>query len=442
MVWLGPPRKLCGNLARPKCCTHLEEPDITDFGRSERLNQDIGMAANSRLSKPSFGTILDQYQGFGPGFDFARIFLAFNVLAWHSPLVAGAAYGSVLQTPLWIFDYSVLPMFFGLSGFLVAGSAQRQSLANFALNRGLRILPALIVEIGLSALIIGPIFTVLSLHSYFTDRGFASYFLNILGIIQFRLPGVFLANPFPEIVNLSLWTVPFEILCYFVMAALIVSGIVKRGGLLVAFAVGCVAASVCLQIGVGLMPESHALARVLHFYVHDGKGPNLLPCFVLGAATYTLRYRIRHDWRVLVGCLVAIGAIGVVGNPTWWENTALSFLVSPLMIYVVSYVGLMKIPRLPYFHSGDYSYGIYLYAFPLQQVLIVLFPVLKFWPLHLLASCIGATFFATFSWHCIEKPILKLRKNFSFVARVERERKVESDETKPKSAIGESPIKA
>jgi peptidoglycan/LPS O-acetylase OafA/YrhL len=390
-------------------------------------------------SRPSFGTVLDRYRGFGPGFDFARIFLAFNVLAWHSPLVADGGYGNFMGTGAWILDYSVLPMFFGLSGFLVAGSAQRQRLIDFGINRGLRILPALIVEIFLSALIIGPIFTAIPLTAYFTNHGFFSYFWNILGFIHYRLPGVFAANPYPEIVNLSLWTVPFEILCYLVMAVLIITGIVKRGGLLILCAIGVVALSVLLQFAAGSMAGPHFLAKGLEFYLHDGKGPNLLPCFILGAAAYSLRYSIPHDGRIAFACCVVIAFIGLVGAPDWWKNTALAFLISPVMIYLVSYVGLLKIPRLPYFHTGDYSYGIYLYAFPLQQALIVIFPSLKLWPLHLLASCLGATIFATFSWHFIEKPILKLRKNFSFVARVERERKAELETESSSSVNGTTP---
>ncbi len=375
----------------------------------------------------TFGSVLDGYQSFGPGFDFARIALAFSVLMFHTQGITQGNEGWLMSTPLWIVNYSILPMFFGLSGFLVAGSAQRQTLANFALNRGLRILPALIVEICLSALIIGPIFTKLSLADYFTSAGLYQYFLNIVGYIHYRLPGVFLDNPFSGMINLSLWTVPFEVLCYLVMAFLIISGLVRRGGLLIGFAAVCVACGAILELSSGLAPHAEWLSKALVFYVHEGKGPNLLPCFVLGAAAYSLRYRIPHDWRIFTACVCAVAAIGVLGKPSWWESPALSFLISPLMIYMVSYVGLLKMPRLPYFHTGDYSYGIYLYAFPLQQTLIAMFPDLRSWPLHLLASCLAATVFATFSWHCIEKPILKLRKNFSFMARVKRERDAESD---------------
>ena len=177
----------------------------------------------------TFGSVLDENKGFGPGFDFARVFLAFNVLAWHSVLVARGTYGSALEGAGWILNYSVLPMFFGLSGFLVAGSAQRLDIRNFFINRGLRIFPALIVEILLSAMVLGVLYTALPLAKYFTSGTFFTYFLNIFGLVRLQLPGVFLHNPNGAIVNASIWTVPYEMACYGVMGTLIVTGIVKKG---------------------------------------------------------------------------------------------------------------------------------------------------------------------------------------------------------------------
>jgi peptidoglycan/LPS O-acetylase OafA/YrhL len=92
------------------------------------------------------------------------------------------------------------------------------------------------------------------------------------------------------------------------------------------------------------------------------------------------------------------------------------------MIYLVCFIGLSRIPKIPFYSRGDYSYGIYLYGFPLQQALIQVFPSLHFWPYHLAASVCCATAFAAFSWHTIEKPMLKLRKAFSFARRLEQER--------------------
>jgi peptidoglycan/LPS O-acetylase OafA/YrhL len=372
---------------------------------------------------PSFGDILQRNKGFGPGFDFARVFLAVCVLTWHVALTAYGTYGAMVGRGIWIANYAILPMFFGLSGFLVTGSAQRLDLANFAINRCLRILPALAVEIVLSALVIGPLFTTFSLHRYFSRPEFFTYFLNVVGFIHYRLPGVFTANPLPFTVNGSLWTVPFEIMCYFSMALMVVTGFVQRGARLILAGAALVAASVLLQAAAALLPHVPALSLVLAAYEHGGRGPALVPCFLLGAATYALRDRIPYDPRLFLACVALTATIGFLASPALWEFTPTTFLICPLMIYMVCFIGLTRVPKLPYFARGDYSYGIYLYAFPIQQSLVALFPALRRLPLaHWAASVVLATLFATFSWHLIEKPILGLRKRFSFAARLEKER--------------------
>jgi peptidoglycan/LPS O-acetylase OafA/YrhL len=123
----------------------------------------------------------------------------------------------------------VLPMFFALSGFLVAGSLERsKTLIMFLGLRILRIVPALSVEVLLSAFIPGPLLTTYPLTAYFSDTRFFAYFLNILGDIHYTLPGLFLSNPRPETVNLQLWTVPFELGCYIVLVFISLVGVFKR----------------------------------------------------------------------------------------------------------------------------------------------------------------------------------------------------------------------
>ncbi len=84
----------------------------------------------------------------------------------------GTAHGPVL----WFFEYSLVPMFFALSGFLITASAQRLDLANFLLNRALRIVPALAVDILICALHYRPVPSpTLPLGEYFTDAGFRGF---------------------------------------------------------------------------------------------------------------------------------------------------------------------------------------------------------------------------------------------------------------------------
>jgi peptidoglycan/LPS O-acetylase OafA/YrhL len=94
----------------------------------------------------------------------------------------------------------------------------------------------------------------------------------------------------------------------------------------------------------------------------------------------------------------------------------LDVFVAPALAYLTAYIGVTDLPELPLFHRGDYSYGVYLYGYPLQQTIVTA------WPHHgnvfllILVSVPVITGFAAFSWHLIERPILQLRRRFSFVA--------------------------
>jgi peptidoglycan/LPS O-acetylase OafA/YrhL len=363
----------------------------------------------------TFGSILEQNKGIGPGFDFVRVFLALCVLGAHVPEVLfGNEWDVRSHNIVWIFHASILPMFFALSGFLVAGSAQRLSLEDFAINRGLRILPALIVEIFLSALVLGPVVTTFTLSQYASHPEFYSYFLNVTGLIHYRLPGVFHDNPFEAIVNASLWTVPLEVLCYLMMAICIIFGFVKKAKHLIVFAIVVVILSLAAEWAFSGALDGSPTRKLYGLFWHEGFGPPLLPCFLLGAAAYNLRHSIRYDRKVAIFCVALLVALGATFSSEKWGFLPFAFAASLPMTYIVCFVGLTKIPRLPFFARGDYSYGIYLYGFPLQQTIVHFFPAWKSVPLFMVASVVCASIFAAFSWHVVERPILRLRRRFTF----------------------------
>src|SRR5579872_720444 len=133
------------------------------------------------------------------GFDYMRLVLALGVICWHSTLTSygGAEHNLIADVVLFPLAIFILPMFFSLSGFLVAGSLERsKTFLTFLGLRVFRIMPALAVEVLLSALILGPLLTTLSLGAYVRDSEFHAYFLNIVGDIHYLLPGVFTSNPF------------------------------------------------------------------------------------------------------------------------------------------------------------------------------------------------------------------------------------------------------
>jgi peptidoglycan/LPS O-acetylase OafA/YrhL len=181
-------------------------------------------------------------RGATAGFDLLRLALSLLILWSHAGWIQHVTpHGGVLAAPLEAHNVRsafralsamAVPMFFALSGYLVTGSALRvRDPRVFLAHRLARILPALIVEVSLSAIALGAAFTDLPWRLYFTDPGFRAYFLNVLGLVHFHLPGVFARNPLPDIVNINLWTLPAEFYCYLAMLAAMIARVLERRAL-------------------------------------------------------------------------------------------------------------------------------------------------------------------------------------------------------------------
>ncbi|KAA0694401.1 acyltransferase [Neorhizobium sp. P12A] len=365
----------------------------------------------------TFGSVLTSYRGFGPGFDFLRIALAFSIVFSHAFLNNGSD-EFFRGSPLWFLEYALVPMFFALSGFLICGSAQRLSLKNFLINRGLRIVPALAVDIVICALIIGPIFTTVSLQAYFSDRHFHSYFLNIFGYIHYTLPGVFGNLPSDQ-VNGALWTVPWEIGCYIIMSVFMLTAVVRSWKRLAVVIVTYVVVGMVVQFTASIPPK--AVEGILYL-LFVSRGTQLILAFSLGLLAYQLRDRIPYNRMILVACiLIALAAVFLLDRDQAIYQVPNRIIVIPALVYITIFIGLtpMKLPAV--FKKGDYSYGVYLYHDPFLQILMTLFPTLFLGTrmgaiaLFIVGLCIAMAV-ATFSWHFIEKPILQMRKKYSFVA--------------------------
>jgi peptidoglycan/LPS O-acetylase OafA/YrhL len=103
-----------------------------------------------------------------------------------------------------------------------------------------------------------------------------------------------------------------------------------------------------------------------------------------------------------------------------------NLLVAAPLVYITVFLGISNIPIPKFFRHGDYSYEIYLYGYPVQQAVFALFPV-KSIPIQIILSLLVILMFAMLSWHAVEKPILRIRKKFSFIARQRLE-----EDSKPK----------
>ncbi|MCJ2116517.1 acyltransferase [Methylobacterium sp. J-001] len=360
------------------------------------------------------GSVLDRRGGLAPGFDLLRIVLAVSVVIWHGRAIVNneiTRVGGFFE----LGSYSIIAAFFGLSGFLITGSALRLRLRDFLLNRALRIIPALAVEIVLSAVVLGPLFSDLPLLRYATDPQAYRYFANILGLIVYTLPGVFAHNP-TDVVNGSLWTIPHEIACYALMSACVLTGLLRRPALVL----GAAGAVILLGfiLGLGAIGDPVSVPARLADKLFVDKASRLYVAFLLGIAAYLYRYRLPYDWR-LIGLAAVIvfvaGAFDLTAVTAVPVFPFMNLMILPALIYLIVCLGVTNLWVPTLLRRGDYSYGIYLYGWPLQQALVALVPVRDTTQQVLLAlPCI--ILFAMVSWHMIERPILSLRRRFSFVA--------------------------
>jgi len=247
-----------------------------------------------------------------------------SIIAWHGAVVCGGYdyEARVWQGPIGPVVWFLVPSFFALSGFLVMGSLQRNDLLSFLALRGLRIFPALAVELVLSAFIIGGLLTTLPVTAYFTDTRFFDYFGNLIGIVRYELPGVFQTMPTPA-VNLQLWTIPYELDCYIVLSCLALLGLHRRPGVLLGLVVG---------LGVAFALHSAATGD-LGARRMPMPGPALVFSFLCGAALYALRDRVPFKGSLFVAALVL----------SWLSLRSLEFHYAAALpvAYVTIYLGLL-----------------------------------------------------------------------------------------------------
>jgi peptidoglycan/LPS O-acetylase OafA/YrhL len=335
-------------------------------------------------------TILDEMRSAGPGttgFDYLRIGLATAVLTWHSIILSTGS--APLDRALWSGPFrflpaAILPMFFALSGFLVSASLERARLHQFLALRMLRIVPALAVVVVLTALILGPVFTTLPLRQYLTSQEFRGFFLNIVGIVHFTLPGVFEHNPDPRFIAVQLWTIPFELQCYVALAVFSGLNLLRERRAFMQIIVICLlAATIWAMLFAPVSPFEHV------------PGPVLILSFLAAVSLYHYRDTIPYSPR--------LGAGAVVASVILLEIPNASYLAAFPVAYLTVWLGLKNAPRIPF---GDLSYGVYLLHFPIEQTIMHLFPGASSWWRLTLITLPPTFACAWLSWNFVEQPIL------------------------------------
>jgi peptidoglycan/LPS O-acetylase OafA/YrhL len=330
-----------------------------------------------------------------PGFDTLRLFGAISVLLSHAYLIAQNSEGSEPLQQLLGGEKNIAGLygvftFFIISGFLLARSLDRNpSVIRFVINRFLRLIPGFAVCILVTAVVLAPLCTSLSIADYFADLAWLRYIFHGLKTLgDSPLPGVFqYTGSVSQVVNGSLWSLQAEVLGY---------------GLLLALWV--------------LLPSPGSVAMVL-----GGAGfvmlayppiygwlPGIcypIPYFAAGVVMWWLTSHLGMSRPLAHLCSAALVAGALLGFP---HQAFASFGA-----YLVVYLGCQtsRISRW-IARTGDLSYGLYLFGWPVQQMLRQSLDLRD--PLLMFVLSSAST--AVLAWglfHGVEKPAMALRQPLS-----------------------------
>lgn len=311
-----------------------------------------------------------------------RLALALGVIAWHAILLPGVELAPPVRQAL---QDGFVDGFFAISGFLIVASwTQRPSLFPFVTARALRILPAFWVALALTAFVLAPGALMLSTGSL--PDGFwnsaTSYVVTglDLAIGQRDIAGT--PNAMTGVWNGSLWTLWWEAACYVLVAVLGFFGLLRRRAMLALF-FGALALALLIMAGVVPWYFFSTTARFVMM-------------FAAGGVLYVFRDRIPAGWWGVTASLLIVAASLLL--PDYRLVGAL-----PLAYALIVGGSLLRRPAL----RTDLSYGLYVYAFPIQVGLVMLGVTSP------MANALLALAFtlplAVASWYLIERPALRLK---------------------------------
>lgn len=346
-------------------------------------------------------TLGERAHGRDNNFHLVRMLAALLVLVSHSWPLTGTPSDPFERFVGFSLGHLGVDVFFVVSGFLVTGSLfARESIGAFVAARARRILPALAVAAFGVALVLGPLVTSWPLDRYLTAWDTWRYALQNSITWPFgvcwTLPGVFADNPAGPAVNGALWSLPWELTMYAMLVAL---GLLLRGVRLSRTTVGGIVTAIAAGATLGhATNEQYGLAHRFEIV----QGLRLTALFFTAGALKV------HEARVPLRGDLALAALGILVL-TLLGPAGLRALYPLTLAYLVLWFALVPGGVLrAYRRVGDYSYGLYLWQFPIQQCLVRAWP--EWSPLGLMLAAAPPTLaLAMLSWHLVEARALAWR---------------------------------
>lgn len=322
----------------------------------------------------------------GNNFGFLRVLFAILVIVSHSPQILDGNTSREFGTQYLGFGLGGLAVsgFFLISGYLITKSFETSNgVGSYLTKRILRIYPGFVVAYLISLIVVGSL-----AGGNLAEMGWADWLTQPLRIVLLRSPqldGAFASLPYPMI-NGSMWTIAYEFCCYLLVIALGVSGAIKTRWLYLGVTIMALMAVFLID------PVAEQLNNGLRF----------LSIFLLGGAYYLFRDVIVFDGKIAAAASLLLLITFFV--PALYPIGLYAF--GSYLMFWFAFNGTRSLNSIG--GTVDLSYGVYLYAWPVQSLLALYDPTINPWEMTFFAIVISVAL-AFVSWTFVERPFLRLK---------------------------------
>lgn len=335
-------------------------------------------------------------------FDAIRLFLATLVVFEHSFFLVENRYDSepfyVLTSGQFNSGAIAVFMFFAISGFLVTRSyLLTENVWRYLMKRVARIVPGFLVATFVACLLIAPLTSTNPL-SYFAAQKWPSLVVQALALRQVSVSGILDGNSV-RLIHGTLWTIKIEFDCYLALAIFGSLGLLTRRRAWALYLSAMLFLAVARMGWIRLPVVDHGFASLL--ISSPDQWPTLFPFFIAGSAFYIYRDYVAKWFPLFLASLLLL----LVSS--WWGGLYWALLLGGT--YAVIYLALSSSLELKIFgRRADLSYGVYLYGWPVAQLLLYLSHQ-SLAPLPLFVLTMAVTLPVAYaSWSIVESPSLSM----------------------------------
>ncbi len=345
----------------------------------------------------------DHHNSFGA----LRLLFAYAVIVSHSPQLLDGNFSReiFLSHGLHVsLGELAVDGFFIISGYLIAGSyLSDPNIWRFLKRRILRIYPAFVVASLICIFLIAPLSG--GLLTAISARGWELTLGRLVFLVPPVVPMAFHGSPIPALDG-SMWTIRYEFRCYLLMAIIGVLGLLRKPKLVLLFTAAIYGVAFAVDVLHPAIPSGR-LHQILFAGIGDPSAAFKLTAVFLSGVCMRL-FRDRISFPPLIVALSAIGW-GAALMTVFWICPATGVFGAYLILWAALSSKSAVIESIN--NSYDYSYGTYLYAWPIASIIVLVFSHERLLTpgVLTLSTLILATVAGAISWYMIEKPALRLK---------------------------------